>query len=101
MTTDQATALDIQREKERQRITNAYVRVFTSEDGKLVLENLKAYFNFGRPVFRRPLPGKSYDTHDAALTDGAHGVIHFIHHKMSSPVKGDADTESPQTTVIK
>ena len=100
MTTDQATALDIQREKERHRITNAYHRVFSSEDGQAVLRNLRAYFRMDRPAFERSI-AHAYDPIAAALRDGQREVVLFIEHKLSAPVKGDADTESPQTTVIK
>ena len=50
---------ELERQKDLQRITNAYHRVFGSEDGKAVLANLKAYFRMNRPAFERSLTQRS------------------------------------------
>lgn len=91
---------ELERQKEIQRITNAYHRVFGSEDGKLVLANLKAYFRMNRPAFERSL-GHAYDPIAAALRDGQREVVLFIDHKLSQPVTGDGDIEQPKTTVTR
>lgn len=96
MTTDK----ELERQKDLQRITNAYHRVFGSEDGKLVLANLKAYFRMNRPAFERSL-SHAYDPIAAALRDGQREVILFIDHKLSQPVQADGDIEQPKTTVTR
>lgn len=97
MTTDK----ELERQKEIQRITNAYHRLFNSEDGKAVLKNLRAYFRMDRPAFERGLGHAQYDPLAAALRDGQREVLLFIEHKLSLPVAGDGDLETPKTTVLK
>lgn len=96
MTTDK----ELERQKDLQRITNAYHRVFGSEDGQIVLSNLKAYFRMNRPAFERSLT-HAYDPIAAALRDGQREVILFIDHKLSQPVQADGDIEQPKTTVTR
>jgi hypothetical protein len=96
MTTDK----ELERSRAIQRLTNAYHRVFGSEDGKLVVENLKAYFRMNRPAFERTL-GRTFDPLAAAVRDGQREVILFIEHKLSQPVVGDADVEQPATEVLR
>ena len=96
MTTDK----ELERSKSLQRINNAYHRVFGSEDGKLVVDNLKAYFRLNRPAFERTL-GRTFDPIAAAVRDGQREVILFIEHKLSLPVVGDADLEQPKTEVLR
>ena len=91
---------ELERSKTLQRLANAYHRLFSSEDGKLVLDNLKAYFRMNRPAFERSL-NHSYDPVAAALRDGQREVVLFIEHKLSLPVVGDADVERATTEVIK
>lgn len=91
---------ELERQKDLQRITNAYHRTFHSEDGKLVLANLKAYFRMNRPAFERSL-SHAYDPIAAALRDGQREVILFIDHKLSLPVQADGDIEQPKTTVTR
>jgi hypothetical protein len=91
---------ELERQKDLQRITNAYHRVFGSEDGKAVLANLKAYFRMNRPAFERSLT-HAYDPIAAALRDGQREVILFIDHKLSQPVQADGDIETPKTTVTR
>lgn len=92
---------ELERQKDLQRITNAYHRVFGSEDGKIVLANLKAYFRMNRPAFERGLSNHVYDPIAAALRDGQREVILFIDHKLSQPVQADGDIEQPKTTVTR
>jgi hypothetical protein len=91
---------ELERSKSLQRINNAYQRCFTSEDGKVVLDNLKAYFRMNRPAFERTL-GRPFDPLAAAVRDGQREVLLFIDYKLSLPVVGDADVERPTTEVIK
>jgi hypothetical protein len=96
MTTDK----ELERSKSLQRINNAYHRAFEGEDGKLVLDNLKAYFRMNRPAFERTL-GRTFDPLAAAVRDGQREVVLFIEHKLSLPVVGDADVERPTTEVLR
>jgi hypothetical protein len=96
MTTDK----ELERAKSLQRVNNAYHRCFASEDGQIVLDNLKAYFRMNRPAFERSL-GHAYDPVAAALRDGQREVVLFIEHKLSLPVVGDADVERPTTEVLR
>jgi hypothetical protein len=96
MTTDK----ELERSKSLQRINNAYNRCFASEDGKVVLDNLKAYFRMNRPAFERSL-NQAYDPVAAALRDGQREVLLFIEHKLSLPVVADGDVERPNTEVLR
>ncbi len=96
MTTDK----ELERQKDLQRLTNAYHRVFASDEGKLVLANMKAYFRMNRPAYERTL-GHPFDPIAAALRDGQREVILFIEHKLSLPVTADGDIDQPKTTVTR
>ena len=96
MTTDK----ELERSKSLQRINNAYQRCFTNEDGKVVLDNLRAYFRMNRPAFERTL-GRPFDPLAAAVRDGQREVLLFIDYKLSLPVVGDADVEQPKTEVLR
>ena len=91
---------ELDRTRELQRLTNAYHRVFDTEDGKVVLQNLKAYFRMNRPAFERSMT-QPYDAIAAALRDGQREVILFIDHKLSSPVIADGNLDQPSTTVTR
>jgi hypothetical protein len=83
-----------------QRITNAYHQTFSTEEGRMVLENLKAYFRMNRPAFERTL-GRTFDPIAAAVRDGQREVVLFIEHKISLPCIADGDVEQPKTEVLK
>ena len=91
---------ELQRSKSMQRITNAYHQTFSTEEGRMVLDNLKAYFRINRPAFERTL-GRSFDPIAAAVRDGQREVVLFIEHKLSLPCVADGDVEQPKTEVIK
>jgi len=91
---------ELDRSRELARLNNAYRRTFGTEDGKTVLQNLRAYFRMGRPAFERSLH-HPYDPLAAALRDGQREVILFIEHKLSQPVIADGDIEQPTTTVTR
>jgi hypothetical protein len=96
MTTDK----ELDRSRDIQRINNAYHRVFGTEEGKAVLQNLRAYFRMDRPAFERSMT-HPYDPIAAALRDGQREVILFIQHKLSQPVIADGDIDQPKTTVTR
>jgi hypothetical protein len=91
---------ELERSKSLQRINNAYHRCFDNEDGRVVLDNLRAYFRMNRPAFERTL-GRPFDPIAAAVRDGQREVILFVEHKLSLPVVGDADVERPSTEVLR
>lgn len=90
---------EAERQRELQRITNAYHRVFKSEDGQAVLRNLRAYFRVDRPAFERSLT-HPYDPISAALRDGQREVLLFIDHKLAQSVEGDANLPETKTKII-
>jgi hypothetical protein len=93
---DKAEAL--KRERERQKITNAYHRVFGSKDGQAVIADLKNQFATESQVF---LPGYDYNPVVAALRDGQRGVIIHIEAILRRPVIADGDIEEPKRKVKK
>ncbi len=90
----------LEQAKQRQRITNAFHRVFKAADGTAVLDYLKDYFRFDKPVFQRS-PTHQFDALHAAIRDGQREVILFIEAKLAEPAKGDADIEKPETKVLR
>jgi hypothetical protein len=96
MTNDAA----LEAQKKGQQITNAYHRVFQSEDGQLVLEHLRSYFRVDRPAFQRSMHN-AYDPLAAAMRDGQREVILFIQHKLAEPAVGDADFDQPKTKIVR
>ena len=95
---EEITAEDIQRAKERQRTINAYHRAFAGEDGKRVLDDLKMIFGFKNPAFL-PRQGGGYDAHHAAIRDGQRQVILHIESVLAEEALGDANIENQQVTV--
>lgn len=90
---------NLEAQKKAQRLTNAYHRVFTSEDGAMVLEHLRNYFRTKRPAFERSLH-HPYDPLGAALRDGQREVILLIEHKLAEPAVGD-DFDEPKTKIVR
>lgn len=93
---DKAEAL--KRERERQKIINAYHRVFNSKDGQAVIADMKHQFATESQVF---LPGYDYNPVVAALRDGQRGVILHIETMLKRPVIADANIEEPKRKVKK
>lgn len=91
---------ELQRSKNIQRVNTAYQQTFSTEEGKMVLANLKSYFRLNRPAFERSL-GHPFDPVAAAIRDGQREVILFIEHKLSLPVQADGDVNQPKTTVTR
>lgn len=99
---DEATDKDLIRRQKAQQIAMAYQRVFATEDGKIVLEDLKKVCRFDREVFTPISKGdhSSYDPLTAALTDGARRLIVRINDMLAAPTQGDANLQ-PKTKVKK
>ena len=95
-TEDKAAAL--RRERERQKITNAYHRVFANKDGQTVIDDMKAQFATDSQVF---LPGYDFNPVVAALRDGQRGVLLHIEAMLRRPVIADGDIEAPKRKVKK
>lgn len=91
---------ELERQRELQRVTNSYHRIFKTADGALVLKNLRAYFRMDRPAFERAPMNCSYDPIAAALRDGQREVLLFIEHKLAQPMDGDADATQPKNKII-
>lgn len=90
----------LEQAKTRQRVTNAFHRVFAGADGKTVLDYLKNYFRSDRPVFQRSLTHQ-FDPLHAAMRDGQREVLLFIEAKLMESTQGDADIETPKTTILR
>jgi hypothetical protein len=93
---DKAAA--IRRERERQKTTNAYHRVFSTKEGQAVIADLKAQFATESQVF---LPGYDFNPVVAALRDGQRGVVLHIESVLRRPVMADGDIEAPKRKVKK
>jgi hypothetical protein len=92
---------EAKRAREIQRVTNAYHRVFKSEDGQMVLQNLKAYFRMDRPAFDRPPLTHTYDPISGAIRDGQREIVLWIEHKLTLPVVADSDAEPKNAVIVK
>jgi|GEM_PF-1071491 len=97
---DATEAARIEKAKRAQRVINAYRALFASEDGKLVLEDLREKFGTEMPTFIPKADG-GFDPLWAAVRDGQRQVLIHIEYQRSLPAKGDGNVEEPQTKVIK
>lgn len=90
---DETTDKDHARRQKAQQVANAYQRVFATEDGQTILDDLKKVCRFDREVFTPVSKGShaSYDPLTAALTDGARRLIVRIHDMLAVPTQGDAN----------
>lgn len=61
-------------------VARAYARLFLTEDGQVVLEDLRRKFGHTRPRF--DLRDKNHSTVTAALIDGQCGVLREIEQAM-------------------
>lgn len=93
---DKAAAL--KRERERQKITNAYHRVFKCKEGEMVLADIRNQFATDSQVF---LPGYDFNPVVAALRDGQRGVLIHIETMLRRPLIADANIEEPKRKVKK
>ncbi len=88
---------DINKARQRQRITNAYIRIFKSRDGQLVLRDLNRFFATNEPAFKHI----GMAIQDAAIRDGQRSVILRIDAQLSRSVVSDDDIEEKPKTKIK
>jgi len=93
----------VKRAREAQRLVNAYHRVFGSEAGALVLEDLRREFRVEERVFTPVGRGDHfvYDPLTAALTDGGRAVVLHILEKLKARVRSDAEVETAAVEVVK
>ncbi len=91
---------ELDRAKHQQRVINAYRRLFGSDEGKLVLDDLRERFGTEKPAFI-PNQGGGYDPLWAAVRDGQRQVVIHIDFQTSLPAQGDGNVEETQAKVIK
>jgi hypothetical protein len=80
-------------------LAGKYQKVFSTQDGQVILADLMATFGLLRPVFKPVKQGDyfAYDPLTAALTDGGRAVIIYIREKLE-PHAGE---EKPKPKVIR
>ena len=93
----------IEKAKKSQRIGNAFRRLFATEDGKLVLENIREAFGLHMPAFIPQERGRhcEYDPIHAAIRDGQRQVLLHIETILALPSVGDGNIKTPKTRVKK
>ena len=74
--TSRREAEETRRRAMAESTARAYARLFLTEDGKLVLEDLRRKFGHARPRF--DVRDKNHSTVTAALIDGQCGVLREI-----------------------
>ncbi len=86
---------DIEKEKQiaetqlrKQRRVSLYSRIFNTPDGRDLLKDLKQNVGYDKSVFTRVDRGNhmAFDPLNAALKDGARGVIVFIEEILATPL---------------
>jgi hypothetical protein len=86
------------REAEMRRIVMAYKRVFSSEDGQMILNDLSAAFGWTLPVFLSTgvKPGVvSFDELYGAKRDGQQDIYRHITAKLAAPNFPDGNPAGP------
>lgn len=97
---DTITKTDLDKAKEKARLLTAYHRVFKTDEGKLVLEDLRRAFGTDYPAFRADKEGR-YDALHAALRDGQRQVLLHIDLILASTTPdGDGNAEAPTVNII-
>jgi hypothetical protein len=93
----------LEKAKQAQRIGNAFRRLFATEDGKLVLENIREAFGLHMPAFIPQERGRhcEYDPIHAAIRDGQRQVLLHIETILAAPTVGDGNIKTPKTRVKK
>ena len=94
---------EMEKRRQEQRLANAYQRAFATEDGRVVLADLRQLFRLEQRVFTPVRQGGhyGYDPLTAALADGARGVVIYIQERLATKVQGDANIENAPEKVIK
>ena len=81
-----------ERLKAEQRVINAYHRIFHSQDGQIVLDDLENLFKFSKSAFGHTQHNmQTFDPFLAAVRDGQANVKRHIDHILTQPVQGDAN----------
>ena len=93
---DKLAALN--REREKQKIINAYHRVFLGEEGKVVLDDLKKSFGTDFQAFSA---GQDFRPIPAAIRDGQRGVVLHIEAMLQRSPRADGDIEEPKHKVMR
>lgn len=97
---DEPTIEGIHRAKESQRTVNAYHRIFKSDDGKRVIDDISKVFGLHMPAFIAK-PDGGFDTHHAAKRDGQADVLKHIQAKLSAKCEGDGIEKPKKRKVIR
>lgn len=89
------------REREAQRVVNAYHRVFggENEEGNLILADLHRVFGLRHPAFL-PMAAGGFDALHAAKRDGQQDIHRHIEAKLAAPCLGEGNVTGPRTKVI-
>lgn len=102
--TDETRERSIERARKMQRIVNAYHRVFNSEDGKIVMEDLAQAFGVHHPAFLQvgtTAGGKiEYDDTYGKIRDGQRSVYLHIENRLRAPTRGDGNIGKPLVEVL-
>lgn len=90
------------REREAQRVVNAYHRVFggESEEGNLILADLKKVFGLEHPIFLPSGGLHGFDPLHAAKRDGQQDIRRHIEAKLAAPIIGEGNITEPRTKVL-
>jgi hypothetical protein len=92
----------LERERKTARVVNAYHRVFSGNDGEIVLNDLSAVFGINLPAFL-PLPNNSRDAYSpyyAAIRDGQRQVWLHIQARLEAPMQPDGNIEEPRNRIL-
>ena len=103
MTSEEARQAGMERARKMQRIINAYHRVFATEEGKAILEDLKTAFGYKFSTFLNTAttPGAiQMCPYYGAVRSGQRDVILHIEAKLEAPVQGDGNIVKPLAEVL-
>ncbi len=89
---------ELERRRANQRLALAYQRIFASDEGKIVLDDLTETFRLNRRVFTPVKAGGhfAYDALTAALADGGRAVVLHILSMLAVTPQGDANLSATE-----
>ena len=94
------TKTDLEKARDKAKLQTAYHRTFETDEGRLVLEDIKKAFGTDFPAFRADGQGR-FDPIYAAIRDGQRQVILHIEQILSTTTPdGDGNVEEPSVTII-
>jgi hypothetical protein len=86
------------------QVVFAYKRVFASNEGKMVLEDIRQAFAMDMGAFlstaTRPGQPIVMDPYYAAKRDGQRDVFLHINHQINREIEPDGNLEGPELTVL-